>query len=873
MSAVPVDQGLVRTGTMASPQLRTLALCDLVESTALIEELGDQRGAELMRRLDRVTRDLLHRHGGREIDKTDGFLVLFDRPIRAVAFALDYQRALHDLGRAEFLPLRARIGIHVGDVMLWENEPADVAQGAKPLEVEGLIKPVAARLMTLARPGQILLSGVAHSLALRAQGELDAEYGKPAWKAHGNYRFKGVADPVAVYEVGQVGIAPLRAPSWSSKAHREVPWYRRPAMMVVEALVVAAAISVPAYTFFRSPPAIAFAKRDWVVVGDFKNLTGESVFDGSLQTAFRIGLEQSRYVNLLSDLKVRDTLKMMERDPEHTSVDRSIGSEIAIREGARAVILPMIAEIGGHVRVTAEVIDPKTQTTVYSESVDGLGAESVLPSIDNVNKRLRLRLGEALATVSGDSLPLEKVATKNLDALRAYSLGQKAYAAGDMTEAVGHYEQALKLDPEFAMAHIAIARVRLNAGENSAALREITAASKLRDRLSARDQLFVDAWETSLQNPEQALDKWKLLTGLYPDFYPAQGAYANAAWTTNRYDTAIAAAKINASQHNANAATGEYLLGIAYLSTDRYQDAEQQFTAAARAGYAPKGYPALLYAIRHDLAQASAVLNEGKPAPACSAETEHILFCVDQGELPSAIAYLDKAAGGPASTPIKADHTKGIALSLRSLVGNNNADLDNYFKAEGSAGTADNALDRQELRFHQLFAAYLLLRNGAKAAPNSALDAVLSDNSRTDPAMANLRAIARAERERADNAPERAIGLLKPMLDGNELYLTHLVLLDAYAAQGADDDALREALWLSVNRGRAYAEFGEHQLLAAYNVAQSDLALLRAAEISQHAGHRDDARRRLAQFQEIWRGAPTIASLATRIATLKTALE
>src|SRR5690349_7952190 len=88
-----------------TPVLRTLVLADLVESTALTEQLGDVRAIEIFRKHDRMARDLVARHGGREIDKTDGFLVLFDRPIRGIAFALDYQRALRTLGRGEGVPL------------------------------------------------------------------------------------------------------------------------------------------------------------------------------------------------------------------------------------------------------------------------------------------------------------------------------------------------------------------------------------------------------------------------------------------------------------------------------------------------------------------------------------------------------------------------------------------------------------------------------------------------------------------------------------------------------------------------------------------------------------------------------------------------
>ena len=196
---------------MPAPLLRTLAVCDLVDSTALTEQLGDRGAAELMHKLDRLTRDLLYAHSGREIDKTDGFLVMFERPIQAVAFALAYQRLLRAEQEKEHVPLQARIGIHVGDVVLWENSMDDVSRGAKAVEVEGLVKPVASRLMGLALPGQILLSAVVYTFAQRAQRELGLEYPSPEWREHGRYLFKGVAEPMTVYEVGEQGIAPLTA--------------------------------------------------------------------------------------------------------------------------------------------------------------------------------------------------------------------------------------------------------------------------------------------------------------------------------------------------------------------------------------------------------------------------------------------------------------------------------------------------------------------------------------------------------------------------------------------------------------------------------------------------------------------------------------
>ncbi|MEO6364978.1 MAG: putative peptide modification system cyclase, partial [Luteimonas sp.] len=345
------------------PQLRTLLLTDLCDSTALVERIGDGAAADLFREHDRLVLELQQRWRGRLIDRSDGLLLLFERPIDGLGFALDYVRGLRAIGENRMLTLQARSGLHVGEVLTWRNSDEAVQVGAKPLEVEGLAKPMAGRLMQLARAGQILMSSTAEPLMHRSARELGERGEHLLWKSYGRWRFKGVPNGQEIYEVGEPGFAPLRAPKNGAKAWRDIPLWRRPAALAAEVLLVVG-LGTGAWFLTRPQPAIAFGERDWVVVGDLRNLTGQPVLDESLEQAFRISLEQSRYVNVLSDLKVRDTLALMKRKPG-TLLDREVASEVALRDGARAVILPTVAEVGGRVRVSAEVIDPHSQTTVY----------------------------------------------------------------------------------------------------------------------------------------------------------------------------------------------------------------------------------------------------------------------------------------------------------------------------------------------------------------------------------------------------------------------------------------------------------------------------------------------------------------------------
>ena len=187
---------------------RALLLTDVVDSTKLSETIGDQAMAEVWAAHDRVARDLLPTWRGREIDKTDGMLLLFDSARDAVDYALHYHRALAEMA----VPLKARAGLHVGPVILRENNADDVARGAKPLEVDGLAKPTAARVMSLARGGQTLLTTEARE-----------DLGKTTLKlqSHGHWQIKGVADPIELFEVGEAD-ARLVAPPDSDKVFRVV---------------------------------------------------------------------------------------------------------------------------------------------------------------------------------------------------------------------------------------------------------------------------------------------------------------------------------------------------------------------------------------------------------------------------------------------------------------------------------------------------------------------------------------------------------------------------------------------------------------------------------------------------------------------------
>jgi predicted ATPase/class 3 adenylate cyclase len=202
--------GTRRVLSMTVPLIeQVLLFADVVDSTLLVEQLGDARASELWAEHDRHARALLATYHGREIDRADGFFLLFADALNAARFALGYHDMLAALG------LRARVGLHVGAVTLRENAPDDVVRGAKPLEVDGRSKPFAARIMNLARGGQTLLSAEARAALGVLVDDVEAEN-------HGHYRLKGFDQPVEIFELGLRGRAAFAPPADIDKAYRVV---------------------------------------------------------------------------------------------------------------------------------------------------------------------------------------------------------------------------------------------------------------------------------------------------------------------------------------------------------------------------------------------------------------------------------------------------------------------------------------------------------------------------------------------------------------------------------------------------------------------------------------------------------------------------
>ena len=867
-------------GSPVTPLLRAVLLADLVDSTAFIQNFGDARAAVALQQLDLKIRDLLAFTGGRLIDKADGLLAIFERPVQAVDFALRYQQALREFSTSEGSALAARVGIHVGEVMTWNNTDSAVAAGAKPLEVEGLAKPVAARLMSLALPGQILISSMAQSLAQRAEAELGERNGAIRWLVHGRYRFKGVPAPLLVHEVGELGIAPLRAPPSGQKAWRELPIWRRPPVLAAELLLFLAVGGFYAYSVFGSTPAIGFQERNWVVVGDMSNFTGDPRLKESLDTALRISLEQSRYVNVMPELKVQDVLQRMGRNQQAT-VDRAVGSEIALREGARALLLPSIAEIGGRLRVNIEVVDPNTQATVFAESAEGRGAESALTSLDKVAGNLREQLGESLHDISANGKPLAQVTTSNLDALRFFTLATDAVVQAHYDSAIRLLSLAIEKDPQFALAYANRAELyTVIVGDSARAKSDYQMAEKYRSRLTMREALELDANLASSAPPETLLRKLELIAQVYPDSFSARRRAAQLNWAyLQQYPRAIAFLQPAIKNQNPRLSSAMYLLGLLDTAQEDYSGAEVSFNKYESLG--GRGFNrdhADLYASERQFRRAEQVLKQADSTGIKAVDLEMrlstITYPLDQGRWQAALNSARELQRDSAAVSKLLERIRfGTALGLVTFEQGSGAlpDWRRFAAAELPSAGAPDGPDVFSLRFAALYGASQLAKLGDAQTARGVLKELRQPVEQSGyPTLVDMAKVVEAELSLAENRPDLAIEILKSRVHGSELCIVHAVLLRAYRQANLSQDAIREAQWLSSHRGRAYVEWNAERMLQPMNVLESDLAVLALAELANSDGDANKARQLLAKFALIWRQPPGF--VAERVLKLNAAI-
>jgi eukaryotic-like serine/threonine-protein kinase len=262
------------------------------------------------------------------------------------------------------------------------------------------------------------------------------------------------------------------------------------------AIPIAAAILVAALIggglLLRSRRASALTEKDTIVLADFVNTTGDPVFDGTLKQALAVQLEQSPFLNIMPESRIRKALGFMGRQPGER-ITSDVAREIGLREGAKAVLTGSIAGLGNSYVITLSAVNTQSGDSLAREQVEAPSKEQVLKALDKSASSLRGKLGESLVSVQKFATPLEQATTSSLEALQAFSLGQAQHQASRDDRAIPHLKRAVELDPNFAMAYGTLGVVYDNISERKLGVEALKKAFDLRDRASERERFYISA--------------------------------------------------------------------------------------------------------------------------------------------------------------------------------------------------------------------------------------------------------------------------------------------------------------------------------------------------------------------------------------------
>jgi len=303
---------------------------------------------------------------------------------------------------------------------------------------------------------------------------------------------------VAAQPPSPSGASPALAPSSSSSAVKvaEVPVAgRRLWKVLVPAAVILIAVAIGGAFYFRSrstKAATALTEKDTIVLTDFANSTGDAVFDDTLKTALSVALNQSPFLNVLSENKVAATLKLMSR-PAGTKLTPEVTRELCQRAASKAYIAGSIASLGSEYVLGLKAVNCQSGDPLAEEQVTAASKEKVLDALGEAASKLRTELGESLATVQKFDVPLSEATTPSLEALKAYGLGWKARNEKGEAAALPYDQRAIELDPNFAMANIAVGNIYDSLGEVERASAYYTKAFQLREHASEREKLMIVA--------------------------------------------------------------------------------------------------------------------------------------------------------------------------------------------------------------------------------------------------------------------------------------------------------------------------------------------------------------------------------------------
>ena len=468
------------------------------------------------------------------------------------------------------LPFEGSNSNEILALILSDKEPPPLARYAReaPAELERIVEKALAKSQEERyQSAKDLLIDLRH---LRKRLEIDAELARSTPP-------EGFGVPAS----GGISFASKTAPpegqrtATSSAEYivNQVKLHKRGAIMIVAVLVPAVTVAI--FWYFKHTRAALLTEKDTIVLADFVNTTGDAVFDGTLKQALAVHLEQSPFLNIFSDQRVREALRFMNRSPDER-VTQEIAREICQRQALKAYLAGSISNLGTHYVITLAATNAQTGDTIASQQEEAESKEQVLSAMGYAATKLREQLGESLASIQKYDAPIYQATTSSLEALKLFSLGVEQQLKGKYLEAIPFLKRATEIDQNFALAYARMASMYYNSRQNDLAGEASQKAFELRDRVSERERLYVSAgyYDNVTGELEKYLETLELWKHTYPRDAPPHNNLAVKYNELGLFDKTVEEAR-EAIRLNPSSASGYSLLAAAFQGLNRFDEAKE----------------------------------------------------------------------------------------------------------------------------------------------------------------------------------------------------------------------------------------------------------------------------------------------------------
>ena len=598
-------------------------------------------------------------------------------------------------------------------------------------------------------------------------------------------------------------------------------------------------------------PVFSFAPRDWVLVTDFDNQTGEALFDRSLLSALSVSLEQSKHANLFPAARVAESLRRMDR-AGLPKIDEATGQEICQRENIRALLCPAIARVGRQYAISARLIEPKTGVTARSYLETAADQDHILDALGKMASKIRRDLGESFLSSWKNDRPLPQVTTRSLQALKSYAEASALWTKGQYDQAVGLFEAAVQADPDFAMAHAALggafySYIYNRPGDGK---RHFEKALELSQRTTDRERLMIQAeFAHNLGHFNDAAQLYQTYLQNYPDDWRRRFNYGGLLRANGRPEEAIAQYREILRLDSGNAgcyidiATSYAGLGKPAEALPYYEKAFQLQPGWITSGSLNHEYGmALVAAGKED--KAREVFDMALKKPESRPRGLRSLAWLDfyHGKYKEARARLEEA--------VLLDHASHADLSevrernLLALV----------YEGQGDSAAQRRELDRAMLLYPTLslpvrpglWLGSAYARKGAVEQAARILEIVKSRADLSNPEQASDLHLLEGEVDLAKGKKEGAMELLRLADREKSSTLTLEALARATVIAGTKEQAIA-----------AYEQLlGERQMPLGWEPQQSWLgARVQVAKLYLALGEKDKAAKQLEAFLSLWKDA------------------